>query len=90
MASDDRTVAYALDVDVVKLFTKRQREEQKGGDGRVELVRKESPRSLRGNTMDDYWNVCNRNRDKRGRSYIKRLRLLRSYQCDNRNDDGDS
>lgn len=48
----------------------------------MELVRKESPRSLRGNTMDDYWNVCNRNRDKLSNLDSERLELSRIYQCD--------
>lgn len=44
-----------------------------GGDEYVELARKKPPLSLRGDTMGDYWSVCNRNRDKLSNLDIKMM-----------------
>ena len=54
------------------------------------LAEREPSRIVRGDTMGDYWNVCNRNRDKLSNLNSERLGLSGLYQCDNRNDDGDS
>lgn len=51
------------------------------------LVKRKSPHTLRGDTVDDSRNVCNRNRDKCNYPNNEGLMLLRLYQrnrCHNR------